>query len=445
MPPRVWYLGVMVGAACYAGRDATSDSQHHGSGGTTASGDGGANGEGVDTHAPGSTGPLGETGAADGDGPRPIVYATIGELFTQAMAPTCSPNVGVCHNSDAYPDLHTVAGLVAMIDQPCNSWVETHGQMHDFCEPRGDHLVFPELEIDVEIARAIGEPSDAEWGEISSVRLELVEELVALPAVDDRGVEVHRGEDVIAIGTGGASVMVVEPKAIVLDLGVATDSVRQFLDDRAYPWDELLLRVADPNGNGTVGDGAGVMIAPGDPLGSYLILRLFDDTYGDVMPRQCRTWSDEATRALGCFVAQLSADASVLEISDDDPIEYEGCDFDPIGLGICGPGDRVHDIVARSCGGSACHIGEDMPAGGLDLSEGAVYANLVDRPSTQRPERSLVVPGDADASWLMCKLRGSCEDRIGTQMPPPGAPDLAPEELEIIERWIEKGAPAEDE
>ena len=63
----------------------------------------------------------------------PIVYATVGELFTQAMAPTCSPNVGVCHNSDAFPDLHTVANLVSMIDRPCNASAETHEEVHDFC------------------------------------------------------------------------------------------------------------------------------------------------------------------------------------------------------------------------------------------------------------------------------------------------------------------------
>ena len=384
------------------------------------------------------------SGGVGEDPPRPIVYATIGELFTEAMAPTCSPNVGVCHNSDAYPDLHTLAGVVAMIDQPCNASAETHAEVHDFCEPAGDRLVFPSLGIDVEIARVLPQPDDVAWGEITSVRVELVEPMPMLPAIDEADIEVHRGDDVVAIGIGGAFVGGAEDDAVTLELAGASDTVRQFLDDRYYPWDELLVRVADSNGNGVAGgvDGA-AMIVPGDPMRSYLVLRLFDPEYGDVMPRQCRTWNDEATRALGCFVASLPADADALAIADDDPIPYEGCDFDPIGLGICGTGNTVADIVARSCGGAACHIGEDAPAAGLDLSEGAVSTSLVDQPSTQRPERTLVVPGDPDASWLMCKLRGTCADRIGSRMPPAGSPALAAEDIAVIEAWIEDGAPAE--
>jgi hypothetical protein len=85
-----------------------------------------------------------------------------------------------------------------------------------------------------------------------------------------------------------------------------------------------------------------------------------------------------------------------------------------------------------------------MPAAGLDLSEGAVYGSLVERPSTQRPEQVLVAPGDPDASYLMCKLRGTCDERMGTRMPPPGAPDLAASEIAVIEAWIEDGAPIDE-
>jgi hypothetical protein len=201
--------------------------------------------------------------------------------------------------------------------------------------------------------------------------------------------------------------------------------------------------VADTNGNGVAGFVPGAaMIVPGDPMKSYLVLRLFDAQYGDVMPRQCREWSDEATRALGCFVASLEPGTDALTIQDDDPIPYDGCDFDPIGLGICGTGSTAADVIARSCGGAACHIGEDLPAAELDLSEGAWRSSLVDRSSTQRPEVELVVPGDPDASYLMCKLRGSCDERVGARMPPVGTPGLAAEDVAVIEAWIADGAPA---
>jgi hypothetical protein len=433
-------LALALVPACYEGSHAGDDGEDGSaaddaatSGADTEADDGSEGASAGDSGEDGSTGEPGE------DGPRPIVYATVGELFTQAMAPTCSPNVGVCHNSDAFPDLHTVANLVSMIDQPCNASAETHEEVHDFCELPGDRLVFPGLGIDVEIARVLPEPVNAAWGEITSVRIELMGEMPMLPAIDEADVEIHRDDEVIALGAGGAFVGDAENVAVTLDLVNAQDSVRQFLDDRIYPWDELLVRVADTNGNGTAGYIPGAaMIVPGDPMKSYLVLRLFDAEYGDVMPRQCREWNDEATRALGCFVAGLTPDTDALAIRDDDPIVYDGCDFDPIGLGICGTGNTASDIVARSCGGSTCHIGEDLPAAGLDLSEGAIVASLVDRPSTQRPERQLVVPGDPDASYLMCKLKGTCDDRIGARMPV-GAP-LAAEDIAVIEAWIEDGA-----
>jgi hypothetical protein len=434
-------LGLALVCGCYAGGGASRDA------GDTDDGAGGSTGTAEpassdDASAQSESGEEeGSTGEPGDDPPRPIVYRTIGELFTEAMAPTCSPNAGVCHNSDAYPDLHTVAGLVEMIGRPCNASAETHEEVHDFCEPSGDHLVFPSLDIDVEIARVVPEPPGADWGAISSVRIELVEPMATLPAVDEVDIEIHRGDDVVFVGAGGAFVGAAEDSAVTVDLGNASDSVRQFLDDRFYPWDELLVRVADPNGNGVAGgaDGA-AMIVPGDPMRSYLVLRLFDPEYGDVMPRQCRTWNDEATRALGCFIAGLPPDADALAIADDDPIVYDDCDFDPVGLGICGSGNTVADIVARTCGGAACHIGEDTPQAGLDLSEGSVYTSLVDRPSTQLPDRKLVVPGDPDASWLMCKVRADCADRIGSRMPPAGSPGLAAEDIAVIERWIEDGA-----
>ena len=436
-------IAVLVGA-CYEGV---------GTGGEQAAADDAEGGESGSDENPADDGAddgdsdgadAAETGAAadaGDDPPRPIVYRTVGELFTEAMAPTCSPNVGVCHNSDAYPDLHTVANLVSLIDAPCNASAESPAEVHDFCEPPGDRLVFPTLGIDVEIARVLPQAEGEAWGEISSVVVELVDAMPMLPAVDESEVEIHRDGIVIALGAGGAWVAAAQDDAVTLSLDAATDSVRRFLDDRLYPWDDTLVRVADPNGNGIAGFSPDrSMLVPGDPLESYLVLRLFDPEYGDVMPRQCRAWNDEATRALGCFVAGLDPTADGLQIADDDLIDYEGCDFDPIGLGICGTGSSVQDIIARSCGGAACHIDEEMPAAGLDLSADAALTSLVGQPSSQDAARTLVVPGDPDASYLMCKLQATCDDRIGTRMPPVGATQLSSEEIQILEDWIRDGA-----
>ena len=45
-------------------------------------------------------------------------YPTVLDMHTGLFAATCSPNPGVCHNTNNYPDLHTVGNLLAMIEAP---------------------------------------------------------------------------------------------------------------------------------------------------------------------------------------------------------------------------------------------------------------------------------------------------------------------------------------
>ena len=80
-------------------------------------------------------------------------YADVVALFDQAIAPTCSLNNGVCHNSNSYPDLHTVANLVALLDEPCNVEQADPTLVHDACEPAADHLVIASAGIDARIVR----------------------------------------------------------------------------------------------------------------------------------------------------------------------------------------------------------------------------------------------------------------------------------------------------
>ena len=62
-----------------------------------------------------------------------------------------------------------------------------------------------------------------------------------------------------------------------------------------------------------------------------MLKRLVDIEYGELMPRQCRTWNDAANEALACWIAGLSADAS----NAYDPIDYDACAIDLRGLGKC--------------------------------------------------------------------------------------------------------------
>ena len=86
---------------------------------------------------------------------------------------------------------------------------------------------------------------------------------------------------------------------------------------------------------------------------------------------------------------------------------------------------------------SACHGAR--AAGGLDLRPAAAYAALVDQPSEGNAEQLRVAPFDPGGSYLLGVL--SPTPPIERRMPPQGA--LCPEQIEAIERWVAKGAPAE--
>ena len=79
-------------------------------------------------------------------------------------------------------------------------------------------------------------------------------------------------------------------------------------------------------------------------------------------------------------------------------------------------------------------------AGGLNLTSGVAYDQLVNRPSTQRPQLMRVLPGDPDNSYLVRKMEGG-PGIAGLRMPFVGPPFLTSGQLTIVRRWIEVGAP----
>ncbi len=111
------------------------------------------------------------------------------------------------------------------------------------------------------------------------------------------------------------------------------------------------------------------------------------------------------------------------------------------GLGACGDSaptltEVETEVFQGSCVFSSCHQGAS-PAGGLNL-ETPSFDKLVNKPSTQDPQRMLVVPGDPDASYVVDKLL-SRNLVAGTEMMPPTAA-LSQERIDMITSWIEAGA-----
>lgn len=100
---------------------------------------------------------------------------------------------------------------------------------------------------------------------------------------------------------------------------------------------------------------------------------------------------------------------------------------------------EVQALFDQRCSGSACHFDDTSKAAGLDLSAGVSYTSIVGVPALQDPARLLVAPGRSGQSYLLCKIQPGCGPILGERMPTEGF--LRAEELDLVRRWIDAGAP----
>jgi hypothetical protein len=106
------------------------------------------------------------------------------------------------------------------------------------------------------------------------------------------------------------------------------------------------------------------------------------------------------------------------------------------GAGAPGFARDIQPVLDANC--VACHQTAGA-SGGLNLEEGIAYRSIVARKRADG-DQVYVIPGDAAASYLLRKLRGTHAQIGGTgeQMPPTGPLDSAT--VATIQRWIEAGA-----
>ncbi len=113
--------------------------------------------------------------------------------------------------------------------------------------------------------------------------------------------------------------------------------------------------------------------------------------------------------------------------------------------------DMLQQLIfdGHGCTSAACHSGAS-PAGGLDLSAGASYGNLVDQPPqsippVRYPNLARVIPGNKADSLLWLNLAAATlPDQWHAPlrpMPQGGLAPLSTDELELVRSWIEGGAP----
>lgn len=93
----------------------------------------------------------------------------------------------------------------------------------------------------------------------------------------------------------------------------------------------------------------------------------------------------------------------------------------------------IQPIFDASCG---CHQ-SNMPPKGLALNAGQSFAALVGVDSMGQPGTPYVDPGNSAGSWLVTKIKPA--PPVGLQMPEGGM--LAPDQIALIETWIDAGAP----
>jgi hypothetical protein len=96
-------------------------------------------------------------------------------------------------------------------------------------------------------------------------------------------------------------------------------------------------------------------------------------------------------------------------------------------------------IFTPSCAKSGCHSSAAV-SGGLVLAAGQSYGQIVGRPAPEQPQLDLVRPGNAEASYLLKKVRGD-PDISGGHMPLDGPPFLSPSQIAGLATWIQAGAP----
>jgi hypothetical protein len=352
------------------------------------------------------------------------------ELFETRILTTCALNGGVCHNSSTYPDMRDVAAFGLLVNLPCG--VNVDGAFPDQCEPRGDRLV-ADGGIDVEIVRVTYDTASATAS---------IDVGADVPSGAMNGLEIDRilpsGQKFVALGGDDASSAIVTSNAarsVTVSLASATATAQTFFQP-VLPLREDHVHEADVNHDGVLGASMGWKeMLPGDPWRSWVVARLWDTSVNpELMPRQCRAWNDEATRALGCFVEGLKTDASGAVTNFYDDIDYTNCTFEIGAPGRCGSGITPLEIFDQQCSG--CHGGTDPPEG-LDLRAQSFAASIVDKPSREQPNKLLVDPGHPESSYLMLKVLGDASI-TGVQMPKGGA--LAPAQIDALRAWIAAGA-----
>lgn len=141
-------------------------------------------------------------------------------------------------------------------------------------------------------------------------------------------------------------------------------------------------------------------------------------------------------------------DKDKIKLMCEPAVTSGGCDPQVLFTGTL---DRIQrQILNGSCAVGGCHDSQSF-AGGMTLEEGTAHASLVDvTPSNpaaaaagwKRVKTTGPATGDPAASFVFHKLTGDLPDASYGARMPNGKPKLDQQLIDMVELWIEAGAPA---
>jgi hypothetical protein len=92
------------------------------------------------------------------------------------------------------------------------------------------------------------------------------------------------------------------------------------------------------------------------------------------------------------------------------------------------------NIFTPNCATSGCHVGTTAPFG-LRLDAGNSFTSIFEQTSSEDATATLIVPGDADNSYLVRKIQGNAGSRM-----PKNLPALSADKIQVMRDWVNNGA-----
>jgi hypothetical protein len=242
------------------------------------------------------------------------LYPRVFELQTQVIQKTCSPNPGVCHNDNNYPNLRTPGTFLQLVRAPCNVEIPDPTLGWDRCERAGDVVRVGLFSSEVAYKERLG---PGQWR--LHLRAPAPRTVTAAPRIESSS-----GEVVLQpVPEWNVELALVEGMAVAeLRLAPADQYVAALLDTALRG-----LVEGDPNRNGVFGAEAGevpaALVAPGSLERSYLWGRIVGTVPGTRMPVANAPLDDAAYAAIACYIEQAEAIGDDVEA----PIDYARCRY----------------------------------------------------------------------------------------------------------------------